>query len=301
MFTPKEHAYHPDYKRPGYEKKRKIKNFLLLNLGVFIVACGVHFFKYPNNFALGGVAGVSVVLGNVIPWATPASISFIINIFLLIIAGIFLGRSFTGKTVYASILLSVLLVVFEKVIPVTSSLSGETFLELCIAIGLSAIGGAILFNLQASSGGTDIIALLIQKFSSADIAKALLLSDFAVAVSTFFVFDITTGLYSVFGVTIKGFIVDALIERFNRVKCFTIITAKPKEVGEFVTHFLRRSCTRMEGEGVYSGKPRSVFLCVVDLHQAKILRQTVTQIDPHAFIMISPSSEISGRGFRSSF
>ncbi|MGI6157718.1 MAG: YitT family protein [Saccharofermentanales bacterium] len=297
----KKPSYAPDYKRKGYTRKRRIKNFLLLNLGVLILAGGIHFFKYPNNFALGGVSGFSVVLGAVIPWATPATIALVVNLALLILAGVLLGKTFTGKTIYASCLLSVLLVVLERVVPMHASVSGEAFLELCLAMALSAIGSAILFNLHASSGGTDIVALLIQKYTSADIAKALLLSDFAVGMATFFIFDVRTGLFSVFGIAVKGFIVDALIDRFNRVKCFTIITSKPDEIAAFVCDFLQRSCTRMEAEGVYTGQERHVFLCVVDLRQAKILRDVVKDIDPNAFIMVNASSEVSGRGFRSSF
>ena len=291
----------PDYKREGYVRRRKIQNFLLLNLGILLVAGGIHFFKYPNNFALGGVSGISVVLAALIPWATPAIISLIINVALLIVAAIFLGKSFTGKTVYASLLLSLTLVVLERVIPVTKSLSGEVFMELCIAICLSAIGAAILFNLKASSGGTDIVAMLIKKYTSADIAKAVLISDFAIGIATFFIFDFRTGLFSVFGITIKGFIVDALIIRFNRVKSFTIITSKPKEISEFVCTFLQRSCTRMQAEGVYTGQERHVFICVVDLRQAKILQTKVKEIDPHSFTMVNSTSEVTGRGFRTSF
>lgn len=291
----------PDYKREGYEKRRKIRNFLLLNLGTLIVALGIHFFKYPNHFALGGVSGLSVVLAALIPAATPATAALVINALLLVLAIFLLGKSFTGKTLYASTLLSVLLLVLEKVVPMTQPLTDEGLLELFIAIAMSGAGGAILFNLGASSGGTDIVALLIQKYTSGDMAKALWTADIFITISAFFVFDIKTGLLSATGLVLKGFIVDVLIDRFNRVKWFTVITEKPDEVGSFVTSYLERSCTRMQGVGEYSGEPRWIFFVAVDLQQAKILRDHVKAIDPHAFMMVSTSSEISGRGFRSGF
>lgn len=291
----------PDYKREGYAKRRKIKNFLLLNLGTLIVALGIHFFKYPNHFALGGVSGISVVLAALIPVATPATTSLVINAVLLVLAVFLLGKQFTGKTLYASTLLSILLVVLEKLVPLTQPLTNEGILELFIAIAMSGAGGAILFNLGASSGGTDIIALLIQKYTNADIAKALWMADIAITISVFFVFDVRTGLLSVTGLVLKGFIVDVLIDRFNRAKWFTIITEKPDEVGHFITTYLQRSCTRMEGVGEYTGEPRWIFLAAVDMHQAKILRDHVKEVDPHAFMMVSTSSEITGRGFRSGF
>lgn len=294
-------SFVPDYKREGYERNRKIKNFLLLNLGTLIIALGIHFFKYPNNFALGGVSGISVVLGRVISFATPATAAFAINIILIVLAFVLLGKSFAGKTVYSSILLSVLLLLLERIAPLEQPLTDEGLLELFIAIGASALGAAILFNMQASSGGTDIIAMIIKKYTNADIGMALMISDLIIAISTFFVFDVKTGLLSSTGLVLKGLIVDAAIDRFNRAKLFTIVTSKPAEVGDFVTHFLQRSCTRMEAIGEYTGEKRSVFLCAVDLRQAAILQNSVKEIDEHAFIIANNSSEISGRGFRSGF
>lgn len=297
----KEKSFVPDYKREGFERKRKIKNFLLLNLGTLIIALGIHFFKYPNNFALGGVSGISVVLGEVISFATPATAAFAINIILIVLAFLLIGKSFAGKTVYSSILLSVLLLALERFAPLEQPLTDEGLLELFIAIGASALGAAILFNMQASSGGTDIIAMIIKKYTNADIGMALMISDLVIAISTFFVFDVKTGLLSSSGLILKGLIVDATINRFNRSKLFTIVTSKPKEVGDYVTNFLQRSCTRMEATGEYTGEKRSVFLCAVDLNQAAVLQKRVKELDEHAFIIVNTPSEISGRGFRSGF
>lgn len=291
----------PDYKRAGYEQRRRIKSFLLLNLGVLIISLGIHFFKYPNHFALGGVSGISVVLAALVPAWTPAVSALVINAVLLLLALLIFGKSFAGKTLYASALMSILLVLFEKVIPQTQPITDESFMELMIAILLSAFGSAILFNLEASSGGTDIIAMIIKKYTNADIGRALLVSDITIAIATFFIFDPKTGLLSTLGVLTKGIVVDSLIRNFNRVKFFTIVTTEPDAVGELVTQKLQRSCTRLEGKGQYTGNPVTVFICAVDMHQSHYLREAVKTIDPSAFVMINESSEVSGRGFRTGF
>ncbi|MEL3908850.1 MAG: YitT family protein [Treponemataceae bacterium] len=289
----------PAYKRPGYERRRKIKNFVLLNLGTLLVSFGIHFFKYPNHFALGGISGVSVVLAALFPILTPAKVAFVINVLLIVLGLLLLGKNFAGKTIYASLLMSVLLIVFEKLFPMSSPFTDEKFMELILAIIFSGGGGAILFNINASSGGTDIIAMIIHKFTKANIGNALLASDALVVLATFFVFDTTTGILSSIGLIFKSTIVDHLLERFNRVKVFTIITYKQDEVGEFVTKHLQRTCTRIPAIGQYTGKDLSVFIVAVDLNQANILEKTVKEIDPSAFLLVDASSQIIGRGFTS--
>lgn len=293
----------PQTKEPSKDPAAfsKKKEFLILNLGTLIVAIGVYFFKYPNHFAMGGVSGLSVVLAALIPGATPAVTSMVINVILLIAAFIIFGRSFAFKTVYATLLMSFLLVGFEELVPMKAPLTDETMLEMFFAIGFSALGSAMLFNLRASTGGTDIIAMIIQKFVHIDIGMALLASDILIAGATFFIFDVKTGLFSVTGLLLKGVIVDNLIESFNRVKYFTIITTHPDEIGGFITKTLKRGTTRIDGRGEFTGENKTVFLCVVRRYQAVILRDFVKKTDPKAFLMITSTSEIVGRGFRSPF
>ena len=275
-----------------------VTEWIFLHIGVLMVALGIHFFKFPNHFAMGGVAGISVVLGAVLPFASPATVSFVVNMILLAFGYLVLGKSFAGKTAYATVLLSVLQVFFERVIPVLQPLTDDTFLELFFAILFSALGAAVLFNANASTGGTDILAMIVRKYSSLDIGKALLAIDFVIGASTFFIFDTKTALYSLTGIMLKGIIVDALISSFNEAKYFTIITSMPNEIEDFITVDLHRGSTRLKGEGVYSHEERTVILCVVNRYQAMLLRNEVQQIDPKAFIMVTSSSEIIGRGFR---
>lgn len=283
------------------DMKSIVSEWLLLIAGTFLLAVGVYFFVYPNNFATGGVAGLSVVVSALIPFLSQANASLVINVVLLVLGMIIIGKQFAFKTTFVTLLLSGLLVLFEHLIPLDKPLTNQPLLELFISIAIIALGQAILFNKRASSGGTDIIAMIIRKYSSMDIGKALLASDFLITLTTFFIFDIETGLFSMTGLFIKGIIVDGLMESFNRVKYFTIVTSKPKEIGDFINYSIRRGSTKLLGKGGYTGEERTVFLCVVQRYQAVVLRDYVREIDPQAFMMITNTSEIVGLGFHQPF
>lgn len=287
--------------QPKPEAKEVALTWLKIVLGTIIVAVGVYFFKYPNHFATGGVSGIAVVGAALIPGLSPATLSLIINVALLALGLIVFGKNFAFKTVFVTLFLSGLLVVFEKIVPLHAPLTDEPIIELVIAIALSALGSAILFNVQASSGGTDIIAMIIRKYTSLDIGTALLASDLIVTVSTFFIFNVKVGLFSLTGLFLKGIIVDGFLENFNRVKYFTIITEKPDEIGDFITYVLKRGTTRIDGRGEFTHHKKTVFLTVVKRYQAVMLRDFVKKTDPKAFVMITNTSEIVGRGFHQPF
>lgn len=280
-------------------RKENLLSVANLHLGVFIIAIGVHFFKFPNHFAMGGVAGLSIVLSKVVPAIPPAWMASTLNMLSLVLGFAVFGKAFAFRTAYATTLLSVLQVGFNSVIPMSAPMTDEPLLELFFAIFCSAVGSAILFNIDASTGGTDIVAMIVKKYSTLDIGKALLLTDILIGASTFFLFDVKTGLFSIGGILLKGVVVDSFIESLNRVKYFTIICSKDEPISEFITHTLNRSATRLEGEGMFTHDARVVLLCVVNRYQAVILRQFIKKTDPTAFMMITNTSEIIGRGFHS--
>lgn len=228
--------------------KQNLKTFLLITFGTFIFAIGIYFFKFPNNFSTGGVSGISILLGRIFPSFSTADIMWIINIILLIVGFIILGRGFGVLTVYCSMLLSFLTWLFEKVIPLSKPLTDQPFLELCYGMMLPAVGSAILFNCNASSGGTDIVAMILKKYTSLDIGKALLVSDALIAFSATFVFDIRTGLFSLLGLAIKAFMVDSVIEGINLCKYFSIVTTHPEEICDYIIHKMNL----YEKLGIYS-------------------------------------------------
>lgn len=279
-------------------KKKKAVEYVLITLAVILMDTGIYVFKFPNNFSFGGVSGMSVVFARFLP-LTSSQINLIINLILLAVGFMILGRDFGVKTAYVTIVSSLLLNVFEAVFPMQKSLTGNIMLELCFAIILPALAAAVLFFENASGGGTDIIAMIIKKYSTMNISAALFLVDCIIVIVSFMVFDTVTGLCSVLGLLAKTLLIDKSIERMKLNKYFTIISNNPEAICDFITHKLDRSATIYHGEGLYSHKDRQIIMVVVDVKQAVLLQRFINKADPHAFLMITKSSEVVGKGFMS--
>ncbi len=286
--------------------KQKFKNFALMNLGILLTTVGVYFFKIPNGFSTGGVSGIAVVvagfasqyLPGIAQYLTSGNVLTVINVLLLIVGFAVLGKGFSIKTVYCSLLFSFGTFALEHLCPMTGPFTNQPFLELVYAILLTAIGSALLFMTESSSGGTDIVALILKKYTHLDIGKALLLTDFVIAVSAFWVFGMQTGLFSLLGLFAKAFLVDGVIENMNTCKYFTIVTTKPDEISKYITAGIHRSFTKIQGVGGYTGEQKTVLLTVCRRVEGARLRKIVKEIDPGAFVIVSNSSEIIGKGFR---
>ena len=199
----------------------KLKHFFMLTFSTLLIAFGTYFFKFTNNFTFGGITGLAVLIAKT-GLISAGDFNFIASMILLIIGMFILGKKFAATTAYCSILLSVSLSVLERLFPMHSPFTDEPMLELCFAIALPALGSAILFNIGSSSGGTDIIAMILKKYSSFDIGKALLISDALITASGFFIFDIETGLFSLLGLSIRSFMIDTFIESLT---CRNILTS----------------------------------------------------------------------------
>ncbi len=280
-------------------KKNELRDWLLITLGVVIMAVGIYYFKFPNNFSTGGVTGLAVVLGHYIPAVTPGTFVTIFNVALLILGFLVFGRSFGIRTAYASLLLSLLLQLMEVLLPLDHPLTNQPLMELLFAVGLPAVGSAVLFNLDASSGGTDIVAMLLRKWTSLNIGFALLCSDIVITLLACVAFGMETGLFSMLGLIIKSLFIDMVSDNLRIQKCFHIITSHPEPLEDFITRTLRRGATRLKGEGVYTHDGKTILLTVVSRHQAVLLRNFIHQQDPGAFMIITTSTEIIGKGFRS--
>lgn len=278
--------------------KDKIKDFLWLTLGTLMVTIGVYFFKFPNNFSTGGVSGISVILGALIPGMSTGTLVLIINVTLLIVGFCVFGRSFGIRTVYCSMLMSLSIYILERVLPMEHPLTTQPMLELVFSVLFPAVGSAILFNIQGSTGGTDIVAMIFKKFTSLDIGKALFCTDFIIATLAGVVFGIETGLFSLLGLLAKALVVDSVIESINMSKYFTIVTHNSDEVIAYIKKELNRSATLVTGEGAYTHEGRKLILTVLNRAQAVRLRGYIRNIDPHAFIVITNTSQIIGKGFR---
>lgn len=274
-----------------------VLEYLMLTVATLILVIGVYLFKFPNNFSFGGVTGIAVVLSAVMP-ATPGSLTFIINMLLLVLGFLFLGKDAGIKTVYVSILTSVGLSAAELLFPMEHPLTSEPVLELIFAIVLPAFSAAVFFNIGASGGGTDIIAMILKKYTKFNIGTALFLVDIGIVIAACCVFDAQTGLFSLCGLLAKSLVVDGVIENINLCKCFTIICDDPKPICEFITDSLQRSATIYHAEGAYGHHEKTVIITIMKRSQAVELRNFIRRTQPGAFIAITNSSEIIGKGFR---
>lgn len=278
--------------------KGSMVEYLMLTFATLVLVLGVYIFKFPNNFSFGGVTGIAVVLSAVSPFS-PATINFIVNMTLLVVGFVFLGRDFGIKTVYVSTLMSVGLSLLERYFPMEKPLTNEPMLELLFAITLPAFSAAILFNMGASGGGTDIVAMLMKKYTKIDnIGTTLFIVDFMITIMACVVFDAKTGLFSLTGLLAKSLVVDSVIENINLCKYFTIICNHPEPICNYIHDHLHRSATIYEGEGTYEHKTRYIILTVLKRGQAVDLRNYIKIHEPEAFMMITNSSEVIGKGFR---
>ena len=278
--------------------KSKLKNFSLLTISTLIMAVGIYFFKFTNNFTFGGITGIAVLVAKFLP-ISASDFSFVVNILLLIIGWIVLGKSFAEKTAYSTILLSISLSLLERIYPMSHPLTNEPLLELIFAILLPALGSAILFNIGASSGGTDVIAMILKKYTSVDIGKGLMISDLIFTLAGFLVFNVKTGLYSLFGLIMRSALIDNFIESFNRSKYFHVVTSNATCICDFIQNDLQRGATIVNATGAFTGDDKYIILTVLSPSQAVKLRNFIKEQDPKAFLLVSNTSEIIGKGFHS--
>lgn len=280
------------------KQQKKWRDLVYLNVGTLIVAIGVYFFKFINNFCTGGVSGISIVISHLIPGISTATMNLILNIALLILGLAMIGPGFGARTAYSAVLSSLVTLLLERLCPLTQPLTDQPFLELIFAVALPAVGSAMLFMADASSGGTDILALILKKYTRLNIGTALMCVDCVVAVSAAFIFDIRTGLFSILGLLIKAFLVDYVMDSMETYKVFQIVTDQHEDICGFIMEVLGHSATVMSAEGSYSRQPKKVLMTVVDRSQALILQRYVRKVDPRSFMTITTTSHIIGKGFR---
>lgn len=273
-----------------------VKEYALITFSTLLVIVGIYFFKFPNNFSFGGVTGLAVVIAKVTSWS-PAQFSLVANVVLLLIGFLFLGRSFGVKTVYTTLLFSFGTSLLEKVMPMAGPMTNQPLLELIFAVLLPGAGSAILFNIGASSGGTDIIAMIVKKYSKFNIGTAMILTDLVIVFISCLVFDATTGLFSMLGLMSRSLVVDNVIESINRCKCFNIVCDDPDPICRYIIEDLNRSATVYRAEGAFTHHHKTIILTTMKRSQAIELRNFIKRVEPAAFIQIYNSSEIIGKGF----
>jgi len=279
--------------------KSQIKFFLILNLGLVITAVGIAVFEAPNNFAMGGASGAAIVLTSFFPRISVGGFLWILNLSLLALGFAFLGRVCAGWTAYSSLALSFYVSVLQHVFPMAHPLTNDLVIEMVFSVMLPAVGMAMVFNVGASTGGTDIVAMILAKYTGFHIGWSLFASDVLIVIVSLFRFDIRTGLYCFLGILIRTFIVDGFIESVNIRKVCTIITDNPQPILNYILHTLDRSATLSKAEGGYLKEPKEVIMACLTRAEATRLRRFVRKLDPNSFMTIVSSSEIIGNGFKS--
>ena len=276
-------------------KRESIKEFALITIGIFLVAISVVYFFEPNNIAAGGITGLAIVINHYIPFISIGPLVLMMDAILFIVALIVLGAKFGAKTIYSSFLLSTSMWIMQTFIPI--NITNDLILATIFGTLISAVGMAIVFNANASTGGTDIIAKILNKFFHIEIGKSLLIVDFLVTLLGAVTFGINIGLYGLLAVIINGVVIDNIIAGFKTKSEITIISEKNKEISKFILDDLERGCTFIKGIGGFTGKDTSILYTELDRNEFIKLKNKIKEIDKNAFITVGEVHEVMGEGF----
>lgn len=277
-------------------KISKFKEYIIITLGIALVAFAIEYFYAPNNIAAGGVTGIAIITNALFPKLSIGIVSLILNGVLFIVAIIFIGGKFGVKTIYASLGLSGVIWGIEKFLnPV--AITNDLIIATIFGALISALGLALVFNENASTGGTDILAKILNMFFHIEMGKSLLLVDFIITLVSAFVFGVDVALYSMLSIILLGLIVDRVIEGFNVCKSIFIISKNNNEISRYIIDELERGCTFLNGVGAYSGKESNILYAVLSRNQFIKLKKFIKEIDPEAFITVGEVHEVLGEGF----
>lgn len=263
----------------------------ILTIAIAIIAVAVYFFLVPSNTSISSMSGLGIVLSNFVPLPLSA-ITMILNVVLLIIGFFTCGKEFGLKTVYTSVMLPVFLGIFENIFPNIGSITDSQELDVLCYILVVSVGLSILFNRNASSGGLDIVAKIINKYFHMELGKAMSLSGMCVALSAALVYDKKTVVLSVLGTYFNGIVLDHFIFDHNIKRRVCIITKKEEELRQFIVHDLHSGATIYEAIGAYNMEKRNEIITIVDKGEYQKLMKYINQEDPEAFITVYTVSDM---------
>lgn len=279
-------------------KQINIKSLLLLNLGALMDASGFYFFFAPNEIAAGGITGLSLVLSTFWPDIPIGIIVLIFSIILLLLGFLLVGPVFGFKTIYCSIIIPIFIYLMERLYPLSHPLTNDILVQLIFGVLISGIGLAVIFNQNSSSGGTDILARILNKFYGLDIGKGLLIIDFSITLLAGAAFGLNKGMYALLGVIMFSFTIDYVIEGINISKHVTVITDNSEEVRTYIINTLQRGATIYTAQGGYTSQPRDIIITIVNRREFIRLRNYIRDLDDQAFIFVQNTHEVLGEGFK---
>ena len=271
--------------------KNTIKDFALITVGTAIVAVAVYFFMLPSHVSVGSGTALAMVMSNFIPLSV-STLTLILNIGLLVLGILLVGREFGAKTIYCTLLMPLMLGVLEVLFPNFQSITQDPLLDVVCYILVVSMGQAILFSYNASSGGLDIVAKILNKYFHLDLGKALAYSGMAVALSSALCYDSKTVVLSVLGTYFGGIIVDNFIFGIHIKRRVCVISQKLDEIVEFVLHDLHSGATLYESIGAYGKEKKMEMVTIVDKNEYRLLMDYIRKVDPKAFVTIYSVSDM---------
>ena len=271
--------------------RNTIKDFALITVGTAIVAVAVFFFMLPSHVSVGSGTALAMVMSNFIPLSV-STLTLILNIGLLVVGFLLVGREFGAKTIYCTILMPLMLGVLEQVFPNFESITQDPLLDVICYILVVSMGQAILFSYNASSGGLDIVAKIMNKYFHLDLGKALSYSGMAVALSSALCYDSKTVVLSVLGTYFGGMIVDSFIFGIHIKRRVCVISQKLDDIVEFVLHDLHSGATLYESIGAYGKDKKMEMVTIVDKTEYRLLMDYIRKVDPKAFVTVYSVSDM---------
>ena len=271
--------------------RRVLKEYAIITLGTAIIAAAVYFFMLPSRVTVGSASALAMVIGNFVPLPVSA-ITLCLNVCLLLIGFLLIGREFGAKTVYASVLMPLIMRVFEIIFPDFQSITNEPILDVLSYILIVGSGLALLFSVNASSGGLDIVAKLMNKYLHMELGRAMSLSGMLVALSSAFCFDKATVVLSVIGTFFGGMIVDHFIFGLNLKRRVCIVSDKHDKIIAYILHEIHSGATLYEGIGAYTGEKRMEIIAILDKQEYRMLMEFMHKTDPKAFMTVYSVNDI---------
>lgn len=281
-------------------KKNLVYEYALISFATFVIAAAVYFFFIPSKVVIGSISGLAIVIAELVPLSI-SMITMILNVILLVIGFLLLGKEFGMKTVYTSLLMPIFIAVFEQFIPLNGSLTGSSIYDIAADILLVAFGQAILFNVNASSGGIDILAKILNKYCHIEIGKAVSAAGIVTAMTSILVYDIGTLIISILGTLANGQAVDYFTSGLNRKKKISIISDNYEKIEDYILHTMHRGVTRYQVIGSYNKETKVELVTIMDTNEYKKLLVFLHQYPEKVFVTVSNVSEILGEWNSSPF
>lgn len=279
--------------------KNRVRNFLMVTLGIVITALALHFFLIPQDLVVGGVTGISQIITHYFPFLNLGIPMFIANIILFFLSFLFFGKEFGGLTIYAAFLLNGCISVFGVLLPMSGPLVADDILiNLVFGIIIQGIGMGIIFYFNASTGGTDIIAKIINKFLKIEVGKALFLADALIVLMATITFGMRLGLYAFLGILGNALIIDKIITGFSHKLKILIISPEYEKIREFILQNLGRSCTLVHASGGYTGADQRMILVILNKREYLRLKWFIQNHAEGAFMSVNLAHEVIGNGFQ---